>query len=671
MRVRSKPGGAARRFASAGVTLLVVALNASGVGATTGGRVSLERPELTLAQGDVLAGAKEGDVDSDGRPEHIVSIEEDRVIAVRGDGTIVEIPGSPSGPSASRPATRSREGLVLPYQPGWPIVAGGVFYSSPVFVDIAGDEAPEILCGCSDDSLYAWFEDGSPVPGWPVAAGGEIKSSPAVGDIDGDGELEIVVGSWDQKVYAWNADGTTAPGFWPRPVNGVVKSSPAIGDVDQDGDLEVVVASFWGYSTGSLYVLEGDGSDTPDWPKHLGEPMESSPALADIDNDGKLEIVIGTESNHVYAFNGENATPVSGSWPVTTSGGVRAAPSIGDIDNDGHLEIVVGDSWWGGHTWAFEADGSVMDGWPIDVDNNVIASPALADFDCDGDLEIVQPTSIYFGSPVPCKIYVFHHDASVAENWPVFITGDYERTESSPAVANIDLDPEVEIVVGSGNGSGLWNDLYAFNYDGSPLPRFPLQGEDIYSSPAVGDIDRDGVLELAVGSWHDRKMHCWELGPGTFDPLGLPWPAFQHDAQHTSFKEYEGFADASVVVTADTDTVAAGEVFGYTVSIINNTDGEWTGMGLVMLALPGCVPYQGNPIVGPVAIALSPNQVLTAQFEEAVPMTAPPGSYVLTAAVGRPPDRLVSSGTIAIEVIAAQGGRVSPGVFPGRGERNR
>lgn len=640
---------------------IIVAL---GVEAAPPGDVPFHPPEWPVAAAEVLSGAKERDVDDDGRPERIVWLEEGRLVAVRDDGTMIEIPGTePAAPDAGEPGGADREQKGLSYQPGWPIVTSGVFYSSPVLADIAGDEALEVICGCSDRRLYAWHEDGTPVEGWPVATDGEIRSSPAVGDIDGDGELEIIVGSWDHRVYAWNGDGTLVSGFWPREVNGVVKSSPAIGDVDQDGELEVVIASFWGPAVGSIYVFDGDGSDAPHWPKHLGEAMESSPALADIDNDSKLEIIIGTQLNRVYALNGENATLVAGEWPVTTSGQVRAAPSVGDIDHDGQLEIVVGDSWWGGHTWAFEADGTVMEGWPVDVDNNVIASPALVDFDCDGDLEIVQPTSIYVFSPVPCKVYLFHHDGTVVENWPVYLTGPFERTDSSPAVGNLDLDPDLEFVLGSAAG-GVWSHLYAYDYDASLLSGFPLEGESIYASPALGDIDRDGRLELAIGSWRDQTMHCWEFDPGTFDPLGLPWPVFRHDSQHTGWQEYAGSPDASIEVVADRVTVAVGEIFGYSVRITNNTDGEWSGMGLVMLQLPGCVPYEDNPIVGPVAVALGPRQIMKAHFEQSVPVTAPPGTYTLIAALGHPPDRLISADRVVIEVLQSREEKIGSSRFP-------
>jgi outer membrane protein assembly factor BamB len=67
--------------------------------------------------------------------------------------------------------------------------------------------------------------------------------------------------------------------------------------------------------------------------------VRSSPALGDIDNDGKLEVVVGSDDHKIYALNGENGSLL---WSYSTGYFVRSSPSLGDIDNDGKLEVVVG-----------------------------------------------------------------------------------------------------------------------------------------------------------------------------------------------------------------------------------------------------------------------------------------------------------------------------------------
>jgi hypothetical protein len=65
----------------------------------------------------------------------------------------------------------------------------------------------------------------------------------------------------------------------------------------------------------------------------------SSPSLGDIDNDGKLEVLVGFGES-LYSFNAEDGTPTN--FPVKhTLGTIMSSPLISDIDNDGKLEIIV------------------------------------------------------------------------------------------------------------------------------------------------------------------------------------------------------------------------------------------------------------------------------------------------------------------------------------------
>lgn len=476
------------------------------------------------------------DINNDGISEIIIQYSENQISILDIDGSFYDhfkMDIDKIIPQYNLSQIEIQQPGVPEIQPGWPKSVGNYEWSSPTLGNIDGGDDLEIVIGCNDDNVYIWDAYGVSLPNWPQSTEGDVISCPALGDIDGDDELEIVVGSWDHKIYAWNADGTLVDGLWPLTTTGVIKSSPALGDIDQDNDLEIVIACYYGTSA-TLYALNGDGSSVYGWPLSFNQSIDCTAALGDIDKDGRLEIVVGTSesSGMLYVFNGENATVLDG-WPVELYGAITSSPALGDIDNDGNLEIVVGDSFWGGYVWIFDRNGSLVDGWPQYVGNNVIASPALVDFDGDNDLEIVVPTSLYFGSPIPAKMFIFHHNGQVVDNWPIDFTDPNQRIDSSPLVCDIDDDNELEIVVGSCDGSSSPSPfLYAFNYDASLVnDAWPIYDGDTSSSPAAGDIDNDGKLEIIISE--SEICHCWELGENTYNPEFFPWPMFHHDRLHT------------------------------------------------------------------------------------------------------------------------------------------
>lgn len=247
-----------------------------------------------------------------------------------------------------------------PLHSGWPAMMEAGSKGSAVVVELDGISPPEILIGSLDGKIYAWHADGTPVTGWSVEIGGRIYGSIAVGDLEGDGYLDIVCASWDtvdQNVYVFEWTGAIKEG-WPRPLRGDtimsragVIGTPALSDLDADGKLEIIV----GAANGDVYIWRHDGSPflVPNppppgyYPGLFAERQEdyysgSSPAIADIDNDGILDIVLcSVKDSSIYAWN-SNGELLDG-FPVKLDGYmVLRSPSIGDLSSSyPGLEIVV------------------------------------------------------------------------------------------------------------------------------------------------------------------------------------------------------------------------------------------------------------------------------------------------------------------------------------------
>jgi len=121
---------------------------------------------------------------------------------------------------------------------------------------------------------------------------------------------------------------------------GFYYSSLAVGDIDSDGKDEIAVGA-----QGNVYLFDDNGTVMQDWPVYIGDlPINSSPALADLNNDDTLEIIIGTGSwwgggdNCVHCLN-IHGQEMSG-WPALVSAQVYASPVVADIDGDGQDEIL-------------------------------------------------------------------------------------------------------------------------------------------------------------------------------------------------------------------------------------------------------------------------------------------------------------------------------------------
>ncbi|MBU2687150.1 MAG: VCBS repeat-containing protein [Actinobacteria bacterium] len=387
----------------------------------------------------------------------------------------------------------------------WMYGTGSPIQGSPACYDVDGDGKQEVWVGDMDGRMWGFDSSGKPLVkwGWPkqtYTMGGlsGIHSSPAVGDINGDGAVEIVVGTWGQRVYAWTYDGQALPG-WPFNNEDTVWSSPALADIDWDGVKEVVIGADstggpnWPYPPGGLlYVLEEDASVLPGFPRVTPEVTWSSPAVVDIDADGRYEIIVGT--GHYYT-------------------------AIGNLTTESH------------RVYAYNHDGSPVPGWPAAVAGSTFSSPSLGDVDGDGTGEIVVGTIPVNGYGAD-GITVLEPDGNVARQ----IGGLGGPTMGSAALGDVTGDGVADIIAGSGQR------FYAWDGSGNQLWMMEM-GNFVVSSPAVGDFDGDGSIEVAVvtgdapgGSFPGGKLYVYDCGrPAPAAGAAghaLPWRMFRRAPHH-------------------------------------------------------------------------------------------------------------------------------------------
>src|SRR5689334_8345789 len=188
----------------------------------------------------------------------------------------MRIGSTPRGPRATAAAiglclalAAAALGQSFPDRAGFPVSIAGsgqLFLSEPLIADLglSADGTKSIVFATFSGQLHVLYKNGAgswvEAPGFPKLIGSPISSSPAAGDLDGDGKADLVVGfgsngdftkdggvvafknngtaSWTQlwKVATHDLAGPSGPDGHPDPVVG----TPAIGDIDGDGRNEVV-----------------------------------------------------------------------------------------------------------------------------------------------------------------------------------------------------------------------------------------------------------------------------------------------------------------------------------------------------------------------------------------------------------------------------------------------
>lgn len=417
-------------------------------------------------------------------------------------------------------------------EPGFPVQAlhyGGTYASGQGILTLVGniDSDPEleiIATGLARGPLYAWNPNGSVVAGWPITAT-YYAGYPGLGKLShGSTAKDIFVGYfYNGQAFIYSGNGVAFAG-WPQTLT-LPSRPPTLVDINDDGLDEI----FLGEGSGMyrLFAYKPDGSQLPGWP--IEGPTET-PAIADLDGDGDLEIVTATSyppSLHVYHQDG---TPVTG-FPLTFSGYVETYPAVGDVDGgDGEPEIIVVGAGPGG-ILIVSSNGVIEHALTASGETFYGSAPALADLDGDSIPEIIVQTNT--------ALNVWRGDGSFFPGWPVDWESYYWIGNSSPVVGDVNGDQQPDIVVVSHvGGQGVTGLVRAYNRNGQPLARFPKEiNIGAGAVPAIADIDLDGRNEIIItGAYWDGiagdfdKVWVYDLGGG---PHGrIEWGQMGGNAQH-------------------------------------------------------------------------------------------------------------------------------------------
>ena len=353
----------------------------------------------------------------------------------------------------------------------------------------------------------------------------------ALADHDEDGDLDLFWGDFFEAglLLIENTGSCPAPNFQRPPVqfppaNPVLTSgynAPAFGDIAPESrGLELIIGVLGGAfnptrtAADNLYYLSRDSSG--EWAVRTKRLLpvidvgsESIPAVADLDGDGDLDLLLANkldpesqETSRIYRFEnvGSASAPsfvLRGALPIT--GRFHQAPAFGDLDGDGAADLVLGQ--WGASLAWYRANGgafAIADTALVTISRGSNTVPALGDLDGDGDLDLLVGESSGY-------VNYFRNDGDSRSPRFTLVTDSLDGVRpgrrSAPSLLDLDGDGDLDLLVGTDAG-----DVVLFRNTGTrTVPRFVRDSAFTmrvhgYATPAGADMDGDGILDLIVGT---------------------------------------------------------------------------------------------------------------------------------------------------------------------------
>lgn len=275
---------------------------------------------------------------------------------------------------------------------------------------------------------------------------------------------------------------TATRGNWSRDV--------ALGDVDGDGDLDAVVTQSGSGTQEHILWLNDGQANFAESPQQIGSGQGNALVLADLDNDGDLDLAASGSSNDTYGVDivlnqggiqGGSEGQFTGTQFITQSGFAIAA---GDLDGDNDVDLVLENQvWWN--------DGSASFSAGPNLDYDLVQDVALGDLDNDGDLDIVSASE---ASNFPgWTSRVIWNDWAANQSFDTGQLLDNDGINNGVGLADLDSDGWLDIYFASSRADAVW-----WNNGDQSFTVGLLADERSDSDVALGDLDGDGDLDAYV-----------------------------------------------------------------------------------------------------------------------------------------------------------------------------
>ncbi len=387
----------------------------------------------------------------------------------------------------------------------------------------------------------------TPIEEWVGGSGYGCLSQPLVADLDADGNPEVIltlVNLLGTKGWLTVLDGQTGVTKWQTSTdNFAYGSPPAVADIDHDGKGEIIAVRE--YQSGLLgdgeYAVarfEDDGTET--WEsEHFTKysfDWATAPTISDMNHDGTAEIVVGRV---ILTINGDTRGEGEygrGSYGQAISISESSVPAVVDLDLDGSEEIIVGDA-------RYDLDGNAI--WTDTSQEDAMIGVANLDDDPEGEIVAISYDTIR----------AVDTDGSIM--WgPTEVPS--ANILATPAIGDLDDDGYPEIVTAGGNK------LVVFNHDGTELWTASITDKSGASGASIFDFEGDGIPEVVYID--EVEMIAFE---GTTGRIKF------YDSDHASGTMFDYPTVADVDADGHAEILVCHNGMSYAVTAFGDADNSW------------------------------------------------------------------------------------------------
>lgn len=269
---------------------------------------------------------------------------------------------------------------------------------------------------------------------------------------------------------------------WTFAINSACFGSSAAADLDNDGKKEIVFATY--NNDGKVYCLNAENGSLK-WSYNIGGCGDVAVNIYDLDMDGQLDVFVNGSCNPT-AFCIKGNTGVL-TWSVASGGGDSPA-TIADIDHDNKPEVIFGN--FAGQIKIVNGENGTIAKTIQVYPNAMQTEPVLVDANNDGNLDIIVAN--YFSTGTYSIHCIDYNSTNPIWTNTLSVPGSSYHAYHGGALADIDKDGKMEYVIGAKNGM-----VRAINTeDGSVRWTVNNPGSSCYNAITIADINNDDTLDV-------------------------------------------------------------------------------------------------------------------------------------------------------------------------------